>query len=90
MATSSKKKVTFSLQAPDASSVLLAGDFTGWDAQALPLARQKSGVWKKVVSLAPGRYEYRFLVDGQWVDDPASTEQSTNPFGGSNCVRVVA
>jgi 1,4-alpha-glucan branching enzyme len=91
MATTSpaKKKTTFALSAPGAKNVLLAGNFTDWEASPKPMKPNKSGVWKVVVSLAPGRYEYRFIVDGQWVDDPSATERAANPYGGCNCVLVV-
>jgi 1,4-alpha-glucan branching enzyme len=91
MATSpsSKRKVTFSLPAPEALSVALVGSFKGWDQNPTALKRLKSGVWKTTLSLAPGTYEYRFLVDGQWADDPACSRRVPNPFGAENCVRVV-
>jgi 1,4-alpha-glucan branching enzyme len=83
---SKKRRVTFSLPAPEAKSVSLAADFTDWEKNAVALKRHKDGVWKATTSLAPGSYEYRFLVDGQWVDDPACTVLRTNIFGGHNCV----
>jgi len=43
-------------------------------------------VWKKTISLPPGRYEYRLLVDGQWQDDPQCPLRQPNQFGGENCV----
>lgn len=86
----SKIKVTFSLSAPTAQSVQLAGCFTGWEASALPLKRQKSGLWKVTVPLDPGSYHYRFIVDGQWQDDPACTTRVSNPFGTEDCVLTVA
>jgi hypothetical protein len=45
--------------------------------------------WKASVSLSPGRYEYRFVVDGQWVSDPKARESATNDFGSTNSVVVV-
>jgi hypothetical protein len=39
--------------------------------------------------LSPGEYEYRFLVDGQWKDDPMAKRYVGNPFGGFNCVLEV-
>ncbi len=84
-----KTKVTFSYLAPDAQSVLLAGDFTGWDQAPLPMKKDKSGLWKKIVSLPAGKYEYRLLVDGQWKDDPQCPNRQPNQFGGENCVCVV-
>ena len=89
MAKQIKEKVTFSFSAPEAKSVLLAGDFTGWQDAPLELKKSKDGTWKKTVSLSPGRYEYRLLVDGEWHDDPACRDHQPNQFGGSNCVRVV-
>ena len=87
--TTAKQKVTFSYVAPEAQSVLLAGDFTGWQEAPVSLKKDKNGAWKKTVSLPPGRYEYRLLVDGQWRDDPECPSRQPNQFGGQNCVRVV-
>lgn len=86
---SGKQKVAFSYQAPEAKEVLLVGDFTGWQQAPLPLKKHKGGLWKVTVALPPGRYEYRMLVDGQWLDDPQSTERCPNQFGSENCVRLV-
>lgn len=85
-----KTKVTFALHAPDAEKVRLAGCFTEWERSALNLRRQKDGTWKATVSLPPGTYEYRFLVDGEWRDDPACPTLRPNHFGTRNCVRVVS
>ena len=87
--TTAKEKVIFSFTAPEASSVLLVGDFTGWQEAPLELKKNKGGSWKKTVSLPPGRYAYRLLVDGQWQDDPACQHREPNQFGGANCVCVV-
>jgi 1,4-alpha-glucan branching enzyme len=84
-----KQKVTFSYKDPQAKSVLLAGDFTGWQQAPLGMKKSKNGVWKKTVSLPPGRYEYRLLVEGQWCDDPECPTRQPNQFGGENCVCVV-
>jgi 1,4-alpha-glucan branching enzyme len=84
------KKQTFSISAPGAISVLLAGDFTHWQELAVPMRQQKGGIWKATVELAPGSYHYRFIVDGQWRDDPECTLRVPNPFGGENAVRQVA
>jgi 1,4-alpha-glucan branching enzyme len=84
-----KQKVIFSFLAPTAQSVQLAGDFTGWQQEPVALKKSKDGLWKTTVSLSAGRYEYRFLVDGQWCDDPACKIRQSNQMGGENCVRVV-
>ena len=84
-----KQKVTFSCFAPEAKSVQVAGDFTAWQQAPLMLKKAKDGLWKRTVSLAPGKYAYRLLVDGQWRDDPECQTRQPNEFGGQNCVRVV-
>jgi 1,4-alpha-glucan branching enzyme len=84
-----KKRVTFSYAGPAAKSVLVAGDFTGWQEAPLSLKQDKKGVWKKVVSLPTGQYQYRLLVDGEWRDDPKCAQRQPNQFGGENCVCIV-
>ena len=77
---------TFTLEAPDAKSVVLTGNFCNWAREGRPLKRNGHGIWQLDLTLPPGRYEYRFLVDGQWRDDPACGERVSNPFGTQNCV----
>ena len=84
-----KQKVTFSFSAPEAQSVSVLGDFTGWEQAPISLKKDKSGVWKKTVSLEPGSYQYRLMVDGQWRDDPGCANRHPNQFGGHNCVCIV-
>lgn len=83
-----KKMVTFSIET-DAEKVMLAGDFTGWDAEAQPMEKDAQGRWKKTIKLNPGRHEYKFLVDGQWVLDPQNHEICQNSLGSQNNVKVV-
>ena len=80
------KRASFKFMAPDAQSVLLAGDFNSWDPQAHPLKKSSDGLWKININLSPGRYEYRFLVDGEWRNDPQCESYAPNPFGEDNCV----
>ena len=90
MGNAAGKKETFELNEPDASKVLLVGDFTDWNENPISLKRQKDGVWKASVVLHPGRHEYRYLVDGQWRDDNSCGFRRPNGFGSENCVREVA
>jgi len=83
------KKQTFSFQAPGAQSVMLVGDFTHWQDEPINLRKQKDGVWKAAINLPPGTYHYRFLVDGEWRDDPECALHVDNPFGDKNSVRQV-
>ena len=81
---------TFSLLAPDASSVQLAGEFTQWQERPISLQKDADGIWRATVKLPPGEHHYRFLVDGEWRDDPECTLRAPNPFGGENMTRLVA
>jgi len=91
--TSNKKqkvtKTEFSLLAPSAQSVFLSGDFNQWDLSSTPLRRDKNGMWKMSLNLYPGQYEYRFFVDGEWQNDPSCCDFVDNPFGTSNCLKIV-
>jgi 5'-AMP-activated protein kinase regulatory beta subunit len=84
------RQQTFSITAPKALSVQLVGDFTRWQEEAIEMDRQKDGAWKTSVTLAPGTYHYRFIVAGEWRDDPACALCKTNSFGSEDAVRQVA
>jgi 1,4-alpha-glucan branching enzyme len=86
---SAGKKVRFEFPAQDAHEVCLAGNFNNWDVHANPMKKDKKGLWKATVPLAPGSYEYRYIVDGQWENDPACSSCVPNEFGGTNCIRMV-
>jgi 1,4-alpha-glucan branching enzyme len=79
----------FTFSAPTAVSVQLVGDFTHWAAKPVNLKKDAGGMWRAEVSLTPGTHHYRFVVDGQWHDDPECTVRVANPFGGENMVRRV-
>lgn len=83
------KKTEFSLSAPSAQSVFLSGVFNQWDLSSHPLKRDKNGMWKISLNLNPGQYEYRFLVDGGWQNDPSCCDFVGNPFGTLNCLKIV-
>jgi len=84
-----KSREVFELDAPAASNVLLAGDFTGWQSEPIQLKKDRKGRWKTTISLPPGKYEYRFMADDTWVDDPVAKTRVSNPYGTLNCVREV-
>ena len=82
-------KAEFSLSAPQAKSVFLAGSFNEWNVSVHPLKQDKKGVWKIFLPLGPGRYEYRFLVDGEWRNDSNCSSFIENPFGTVNCLKFL-
>jgi 5'-AMP-activated protein kinase regulatory beta subunit len=65
------------------------GDFNQWDPKVHPMKKNKSGVWEKMTLLFPGTYEYRFMVDGKWENDPENHQKRTNRFGTINNLIVV-
>lgn len=82
----SKKSVEFRLMAPQATRVQLVGEFTHWLGAPIDLKPNGDGLWRTTVALKPGDHAYRFLVDGEWADDPGSPIREPNPFGTENCV----
>jgi 1,4-alpha-glucan branching enzyme len=80
---------SFSFNAPAAMSVQLVGDFTHWQKNPISLQKAEGGVWRTSVNLEPGTYHYRFLVDGQWRDDPECTVRVGNAYGSQDSVRRV-
>ena len=84
------KRQTFRFTAPDAKSVLLVGDFTGWQEHPIAMEQGGDGVWTATVKLSAGAHLYLFLVDDQWRDDPECAVRVPNPYGGYNMVRQVA
>ena len=82
--------IEFKITLPQAQTVAVVGTFNGWDPSRMPLRNEGGGVWRVLVQLNPGRYEYRYVVDGQWQEDPAAKEFAPNPFGGRNSVVTVA
>lgn len=69
-------------------AVSVAGTFNDWRPGATPMIPLGQGRWVKELSRPPGRYEYRLVVDDQWICDPAATEKVPNPFGGMNAVLI--
>lgn len=85
----SNPAVALKLHAPDAHRVCVVGSFNNWQVAATPLTPASGGVWSGELKLAPGRYEYLFVIDGSWLPDPTAREAVQNPFGGFNSVMRV-
>jgi 1,4-alpha-glucan branching enzyme len=84
----SLRHVGFKFCAPGAKKVHLVGTFNNWDTSARVLRRDAKDIWKTSMLLAPGTYEYRYVVDGEWENDP-EVEQIPNAFGKKNCLITV-
>jgi hypothetical protein len=79
-----EKSVTFTLDAPSAWSVAIAGTFNNWEPQAM--AKGPDALWRIALRLAPGTYEDKFLVDAEWREDPKNPGKKPNASGGFNSV----
>lgn len=80
--------VAFTFLAPEAKSVALAGSFDPWWQKLYPLKRDAKGRWLAVLNLAPGRYEFHYLIDGVWRHD-ARLPSVDDGFGMRNNVLLV-
>ena len=89
MPTVKEKTVEFKLHAPTARKVSLAGSFNNWNTREYLAKKDPQGNWITKISLKPGRHEYKFLVDGSWVNDPKCTSTVWNSVGSQNCVLEV-
>jgi len=74
-------EVSFSIFAPDAREVHLAADFNDWKLDNVTRMEHTDGKWTKRLRLKPGRYHYRFVIDGNWREDPDNPHKEVNPFG---------
>jgi len=88
--------VRFDLRAPRAKKVFVAGSFNDWSPWRLALERGADGVWRGWAHLRPGRYRYKFVVDGFWCCDvgpegPVDTAEGCAPgeFGAAERVLEV-
>jgi chromosome partitioning protein len=76
-----------------ANDVRIAGDFNGWvpdkGVRSQIDADGPTRVWTKILQLPPGTYEYRYVVDGEWREDPENSDVVPSSVGGRNSILVV-
>lgn len=77
-------KVTFSVEAKDATAASVVGDFNDWNAEAGALSKQKNGTFKGAFDLPKdGSFEFRYLIDGTYVSEPEADTSRWNDFAGT-------
>lgn len=83
-----ERDTAFQINAPQAKEVYIVGDFNHWKInEASRLSRLDNGQWEKKYALTPGKYRYKFVVDGEWVLDSLNQEKEQNPYGTYDSVK---
>jgi len=86
---SAKKAVTFLYVGAPGRTVALAGCFNGWTTDKIMSDKKGNGEYTCRVMLAPGEYQYKFVVDGEWCLDSANPRFTPNEFGSLNSLITV-
>lgn len=82
--------VPFVIEAPDAASVHVAGDFNEWQPEFELADPDGDGVWSGRVMLPPGVHKYMFVIDGEtWITDPNAERWVEDGFGNRNAVIAI-
>ena len=89
-ANSKRIEVIFALERAEAQEVFLSGDFNDWSPASLRMIRRgQNGRWEKRVALEAGRYEYKFVIDREWIHDPQADQNGRSAGGSLNSVMEV-
>jgi len=85
-----KRRIAFTYRAEPGLKVFLAGSFNNWDPSAKEMKEsKKSGIYSATMLLAPGSYEYKFVINGTWCADPECSDWVQNDHGTLNSVKLV-
>lgn len=80
-------EVEFALERNGLRQAYSCGDNNQWRPTSLRMVgNPAAGLWKKRLVLRPGRYEYKYVVDGNWMHDPEAGENVPNIYGSLNSV----
>jgi 1,4-alpha-glucan branching enzyme len=89
----SKCKVTFKLDkntSLKATFVNLAGDFNDWDPVTIPMKKLKTGEYYTTLDLDAGKeYQFRYFVDGQWINEMEADKFVLNEYQTENSVVIL-
>jgi len=84
------REVVVRFEDSSAGDVRIAGDFNGWvpdrGVRSLIASEGPTRVWTKILTLEPGTYQYRYVVDGEWREDPANPQSAPGPTGQPNSI----
>jgi serine protease AprX len=84
-------KILFFYHDDTADSVSLAGDLNEWDQKKTRFVKNSQGVWQaEIPCLPPGKYRYKFLVNGNhWTEDISHGLKEEDDFGGFNSLLIL-
>lgn len=77
-------QILFFLKDSEAKDVYVVGDFNNWRIDENSRMSRDNGTWQKAINLKRGTYQYRFVVDGNWIEDPVNSVKEKNPYGEMN------
>lgn len=72
------------------TDVFIAGSFNNWNSGSMRMNRNEAGEFMAELDLQPGKYQYKFVVDGKWITDPGNAEKAADGLGGSNSLLTVS
>jgi 1,4-alpha-glucan branching enzyme len=88
MVSVNKSHVDFEFLRPGAKRVSIAGDFNGWQQDAVLMRPVGGGVWRARLQLPPGCFRFRYCADGQWYTDFAAFGVEPGPHGPVGIIYV--
>ena len=80
--------VEFCFFRPEAKRVWLAGDFNNWRPEEMKMMRQANGDWLAQLQLAPGKYRFHYVADGQIYVDYAAFGVEIGLWGLDSVVHI--
>lgn len=84
------RNVTFICEInPAGCEVYVAGTFNEWRPSQGKMSKAKDGSFRTQMQLDPGHYQYMFVVDGVWHNDPEAPQQELSPSGTVNSAFTV-
>ena len=89
LSETNKHKVQFKFYSPEAKEVYLAGSFNKWNPIKKKMKQNQKGEWLTRIILAEGEHHYKYIVDGQWINDPGAARYVDDGLGVLNSVRIV-
>ena len=84
--TMERQAIMLAFESVAAKEVKVAGSFNDWKPNRTQMKKTDEGEWAAGLMLRSGKYEYRFVVDGHWIEDPCADQRVANPYGGFNSI----